>query len=224
MPHQAGIWLEADDRSFSGDMTLSIRAESTEAVQATLKLANETDDTLSTGDVVGSMRYSPPHSATEEGGRRAAAISFEAMVPANIMGSILRHARSGRPPQKVWLDIRGLGYRDGPRRKSPPLSWPAHEERPALPITDMSLEFPHRRQTEFKLVHAEAHSEDPTASEKARARALNRLDPVWIRLAVRVGWVVWILLAVIVAWQFWFGGPSDTFAPFGQSDNPFGGG
>ncbi|HEX4862393.1 MAG TPA: hypothetical protein VFV07_14245 [Rhizomicrobium sp.] len=204
MPHQAGIWLEADDKAFVGDMSLSIRAETAEAVQAILKIASTTDASLEKGDVVGSMCHSAARKASDEGLPQRAMISFEVLVPAKFMGSILRHTRGGRPPQKVWLDVKGLGYRETPRRKSAPLSWPRHVDQLALPITDMSLEFSHRRQTDFSLMHAEPDSEDPKVAKKASARALQRLEPLWVQLSVRIVWVVWLVVVVVVGLALWF--------------------
>lgn len=150
------------------------------------------------------MRYSPARKASEDGGARRAGISFEVLVPARFMASILRHTRSGRPPRKVWLDVKGLGYRDVARRKSAPLAWPRHDEQPALPITDMSLEFSHRRQTDFSLTHSEPNSNDPKAAKRASARALQTLEPLWVQLSVRLVWVVWLLVAAIVGLAVWF--------------------
>lgn len=205
LPHQAGIWLEGDERAFAGDLILSVRAESTEAVEAFLAIANETDQSLEKGDVVGSVRYSPAVKASGDGGgARRAGISFEVLVPAQFMASILRHTKNGRPPQKIWLDVKGLGYRNTARGKSAPLLWPGHEERPALPITDISLEFSHRRQTDFSLTHSEPNSDDPKVAKKATARALHRLEPLWVQLSVRMVWVVWLMVAVIVGLALWF--------------------
>jgi hypothetical protein len=208
MPHQAGIWLESDEKSFDGDLKLLIRAETPEAVQSVLQIAQETDQTLKKGEVVGNMRYSAAQRASDERGAQKAEIAFEVLVPVKYMGSILRHTRGGRPPQKVWLDVKGLGHRQTPRGRSAPLSWPGHMDQPALPITDMSLEFSHRRETEFSLVHFQPETNDPLAERKASARALHRLEPIWVQLSIRMVWVVWLLVVAVVGLALWFWGGS----------------
>ncbi len=203
MPHHAGIWLETDEKSFVGDITLSIQAGTIEAVQAILDLVEETDDSLGTADVVGSMRYSAARKSSGLEVGQKAAISLEAFVPPKHMANLLRHVRHGRFPRKIWLDVRGLRYRGAARRKSASLSWPRHSEQPVLLITNVSLEFPHRRQTEFSLVRAASDNDDADASSKASARAIDRLDPLFFRISGPLAWAVWGLLAVIVGAAFW---------------------
>ncbi|HWD67858.1 MAG TPA: hypothetical protein VG227_07855 [Caulobacteraceae bacterium] len=203
MPHHAGIWLQNDERSFAGDITLSIRAAPPEAIEAILKLSEGLDEPLETGDVVGSMRFSGARKATGERIGHPAEITFEAFVPAKYMSSIVGLAKGGRFPMKVWLDVRGLGYRDFSRRRDASFLWPQHTERPELPITDVSFEFPHHRQTDFQLVHAEPDGKDGATPDKPSPRALNLLEPFWIRVSVRFFWLIWIVLAVVIGLGFW---------------------
>ena len=172
-------------------------------IEALFELTHAAEDSLDKSDVVGSMRYSAARKSTEERVGQKAAIAFEAFVPAKFMASILRLARSGRFPKKVWLDVKGLGYRDAPRRRDATLLWPRQTERSVLPITDVSFEIPHHRQTEFSLVHSEPDPEDPDAASKASARALQLLEPIFVRISIRLFWVVWLLLAVVVGLAFW---------------------
>jgi hypothetical protein len=203
MPHHAGIWLQTDEKSFAGDITLSIRAAPPEAIEAILKLSEGLDDHLEKSDVVGSVRYSPARKATEEKVGQPAEIAFEAFVPAKFMGSIIGFAKGGRFPKTVWLDVKGLGYREFSRRRDASFLWPQHIERSMLPITDVSFEFPHHRQTDFQLVHAEPDGKGGVPADKPSPRTLNLLEPFWIRLSVRFFWLIWLLLAVAVGLGFW---------------------
>lgn len=203
MPHHAGIWLQSDEKSFAGDITLIIRAASLEAIEAILKLSEGLDDHIESGDVVGSVRYTAARKATDEKVGQPAEIAFEAFVPAKYMGSIVGLAKGGRFPMKVWLDVRGLGYREFSRRRDASFLWPRHTERPELPITDVSFEFPHHRQTDFQLIHAEADAKEGGVADKPSAQTMNLLEPFWIRVSVRFFWLIWVLLAVIVGLGFW---------------------
>jgi hypothetical protein len=203
MPHHAGIWLQNDEKTFAGDVTLTIRVAPPEAIEALLKLSEGLDEPLESGDVVGSMRFSAARKATSGAVGQPAEILFEAFVPAKYMGTILGLARGGRFPMKVWLDVKGLGYREFSRRRDASFLWPQHIERPELPITDVSFEFPHHRQTDFQLVHAEPENQGEVAADKPSPRAMNLLEPLWIRVSVRFFWLIWIVLAVVVGLGFW---------------------
>jgi hypothetical protein len=199
LPHHAGIWLGDEERSFAGEVTLSIRAAASEHIDIILKHAEGRDYAPVKEDVAGSARFTAAKKASEDGPARKASITFEAFVPAKFMGSIVGMARKGRFPRKVWVDVRGLGYRTAARQKDSRLSWPEPDRQPVLPITDVSFEFPLHPQRDFQLIHAEGdHTDAETAEKAASAQAMRRVEPFLFRVSAPLFWVVWISVALVV--------------------------
>lgn len=201
LPHHAGIWLESEEKNFTGDVTLSLCAATMEHLEAIAKLVDD-GGALGIDDVVGSMRYTPARRATGEQSAQKAAFEFEAFVPAKFMGDIVRLARRSRFPRKIWLDVRGLGYRSGQRVRDARLSWPQKIDQPALPITDVSFEFPHHPHRDISLFHGDREESEAETASREAAHSVRRLEPVLIRISARLIWVIWFLVVIVVGMAF----------------------
>jgi hypothetical protein len=204
LSRRASIWLEADKKAFSGDMSLAIREASTEDINGVVDITKGVEGLTDDTDVAGGMSYSASRRTDGAGSGQRPAILFEVFVPAKDMASMVKLSKSGRYPRKAWVDVRGLGYRTARRDAGAQLLWRRHEDQWMLPIVHVSFEMPLHPQHEFTLGYAEPEHAAAQADHRRSAQRIERLlEPIFVRISARLWWAVWILVAVALGVAFW---------------------